>query len=105
MTPLLHMLARPGIPPVGCAARATSARARGARGTVRASAVSRASRKLHESAQALHPGETFAAEYAGQACLGGTSAGYAGQALHSSNVWVTPLLDMLARPCIPPMSG
>ena len=68
--------------------------------------------ELHESFTNLRRpyilqcrGETFAAEYAGQACLGGTSAGYAGQALHSSNVWVTPLLDMLARPCIPPMSG
>ena len=50
-------------------------------------------------------GEAFADEDAGQACLGGTSAGYAGQALHSSNVWVRPLLDMLARPCIHPMSG
>ena len=103
MTPLLHMLARPGIPPVGCAARATSARARGARGTVRASAVSRASRKLHESAAGLAVlpclGEASAAGYAGQACLGDTSAGYAGHALHSFNVWVTPLLDLLARPC------
>ena len=31
------------------------------------------------------------------------SAGYAGQALYSYKVWVTPLLDILARPCIPPM--
>ena len=38
-------------------------------------------------------------------CLGDTSAGYAGLALYSSDVWVTPLLDMLARPRIPPMSG
>ena len=47
--------------------------------------------------------------------LGDTSAGYVAQALDFSNVLVTPLLDVLARPCIPsvgngaciccPMSG
>ena len=51
-------------------------------------------------------------------CLGATCAGYAGQAmyfsnvanifrpgqaLYSSNVWVAPLLDMLARLYIPPL--
>ena len=61
------------------------------RGAARASAVTGASRKLHESAAGL----VFLR------CLGEASAGYAGQALYSSSVWVTPLVDMLARPCIP----
>ena len=37
-------------------------------------------------------------------CLADTTADYAGQALYSSNVLGAPMLDMLARPCIPPMS-
>merc|ERR1711965_860022 len=37
-------------------------------------------------------------------CPGNTYAGYAGQALYSSNVLGTHMLDMLARPGIPPMS-
>ena len=112
VTPLVDMLARPCIPlcwicwpgfvflqSLGDTSAGYSGQAlyssNGARGAARASAVTGASRKLHESAAGL----VFLR------CLGEASAGYAGQALYSSSVWVAPLLDMLARHCIPPMSG
>ena len=60
---------------------------------------------ISQSGQAFHGfqclGDT-SAEYAGQAeyFFNVSSISQSGKALHCSNVWVTPLLDMLARPII-----
>ena len=76
--PLLDMLARPCMPPVGCAARA-------------ARCMHLLFPELHESFTNLRRPYILVKPLLLN--------------MLARLVWVAPLLDMLARPCIPPMSG